>query len=189
MTIDPREAATSLQDIATIEQRTRAAVFYAGSSAIFIMWGVLVAAGHALSAFYSRSAGMIWLVISAAGCAGTVAIVASRLRARPRDARDWRLCWAIVALAIFGAAWSHLLGPVVPRPMIHGFQPSLFLLGFILAGIWMGRFFIILGFVGIALLIAGTLMPEPWWRPWMAVSQSGILIVAGIWLHRVGVPR
>jgi hypothetical protein len=73
--------------------------------------------------------------------------------------------------------------------MIYAFQPSLFLFGFILAGIWMGRFFIILGLVGIALLIVGTLMPEPWWRPWAAVSQSGILIVAGIWLHRVGVPR
>jgi hypothetical protein len=189
MTIDPREAATSLQDIASIEQRTRTAVFYAGSSVIFILWGVLVAAGHALSAFYPRSAGTIWLVISVAGCAGTVAIVAARLRARPREARDWRLCWAIVALAMFGAAWSHLLGPVTPRPMIYAFQPSLFLFGFILAGIWMGRFFIILGLVGIALLIVGTLMPEPWWRPWAAVSQSGILIVAGIWLHRVGVPR
>ena len=46
MTIDPSEAANSLQDIATVERRTREAVFYAGSSTIFIMWGMLVACGE-----------------------------------------------------------------------------------------------------------------------------------------------
>jgi hypothetical protein len=189
MTIGPREAATSLQDIATVEQRTRTAMFYAGSSAIFILWGVLVAAGHGLSAFYPRSAGTIWPVISAVGCAATVAIVAWRMRARTRDTRDWRLCWAIVVLTIFGAVWSHLLGPVLPRPMIYAFQPSLFLLGIILAGIWLGRFFVLLGLVGIALVVVGTVMPDPWMRPWMAMAQSGVLIIGGIWLARSGVPK
>ena len=36
MTIEPTEAAASLRHIATVEQRTREAVFYGGSSAIFI---------------------------------------------------------------------------------------------------------------------------------------------------------
>jgi hypothetical protein len=187
--IGPGEAATSLQDIATIEQRTRAALFYAGSSVIFILWGVLVAAGYGLSELYPRSARMIWLGISAAGCAATVAIVWQRMRARPRDARDWRLSVAIVALTIFASVWSYLLGPLVPRAMNHAFQPSLFLLGIVLAGLWIGRFFVILGLVGIALIIAGAFVPEPWLRLWMAVVDSGILIVGGLWLRRVGVPQ
>ena len=64
MTIDPSEAATSLRDIAAVEQRTREAMFYGGSSTIFIMWGVLVACGHALAGFYPRSAGITWLAVS-----------------------------------------------------------------------------------------------------------------------------
>ena len=56
MTIDPSDAATSLQDIAAVERRTREAVFYAGSSTIFIMWGALVACGYGLSELYPRSA-------------------------------------------------------------------------------------------------------------------------------------
>jgi hypothetical protein len=111
------------------------------------------------------------------------------MRARTRDTRDWRLCWAIVVLTIFGAVWSHLLGPLLPRPMIYAFQPSLFLLGIILAGIWLGRFFVVLGLVGTALVVVGTVMPDPWMRLWMAMAQSGVLIVGGIWLARGGVPK
>src|SRR5712672_202150 len=105
MTIDPTEAATSLHDIATVERRTREAVFYSGSSAIFIMWGVLVACGYGLTELYPRSAGIAWLAVVAAGCAATAAIIAIRMRARGRETRDWRIIWAILALAIYGAAW------------------------------------------------------------------------------------
>src|SRR5262249_62416313 len=69
MSIDPTEAAASLQDVAAIERRTREAVFYAGSSTIFIMWGVLVACGYGLTEFYPRSAGRVWVVLTAAGVA------------------------------------------------------------------------------------------------------------------------
>jgi hypothetical protein len=189
MTIDPSEAAASLRHIAIIEQRTREAVFYAGSSVIFVMWGVLVACGHGLAGLYPRSAGATWLVVTAAGCAATALIVAVRTRARSHEARDWRIVWAMVALTVYGAAWSFVLGPVVPAQVLYAFQPSLFLLGMILAGLWLGRVFIILGLVGIALMLVGHLQPEPWLRVWMAVVQSGTLILGGAWLHRNGVPR
>jgi hypothetical protein len=189
MTIDPSEAAASLQDVATVERRTREAVFYAGSSTIFIMWGVLVACGYGLTEFYPRSAGIVWLAIIATGCAATALIIALRSRACPGETRDWRLIWALVALAAFGAVWSFLLGPVVPRSMMYAFQPSLFLVGMILAGLWLGRFFFVIGLVGIALIGIGYLQSEPWLRLWMAAMQSGTLILGGVWLGRNGMPR
>jgi len=189
MSIDPSEAATSLHDIATVERRTREAVFYAGSSTIFVMWGVLVACGYGLTEFYPRSAGIIWLAVSAVGCAATAAIIALRMRSRPCEARDWRLIWALLALVVYGAAWSQLLGPVVPRPMMYAFQPSLFMLGMILAGLWLGRFFVILGLAGIGLMLVGSLQAEPWLRLWMAAVQSGTLMLGGVWLYRHGVAR
>jgi len=189
MTIDPSEAATSLHDIAAVERRTREAVFYAGSSTIFIMWGVLIACGHGLTELYPRSARIIWLAVPAVGCAATAAIIALRMQARGRELRDWRIVWAMLALAVYGAVWSWLLGPVVPRPMMYVFQPSLFLLGMILAGLWLGRFFLVLGLVGIALMVIGYFQPEPWLRLWMAVVQSGTLILGGVWLARNDVSR
>jgi hypothetical protein len=91
MTIDPSEAASSLHDIAAVERRTREALFYGGSSTIFIMWGVLVACGHALAELYPQSAGITWAAVPVVGCAATALIIASRMRARPRDSRDWRV--------------------------------------------------------------------------------------------------
>jgi hypothetical protein len=187
MTIDPSEAANSLHEIATVERRTREAVFYARSSAMFIMWGVLVAFGYGITELYPRSARTIWLAVSAVGWAATAAVIAVRMRARPRATRDWRLIWAMFALAAFATAWSYLLAPVVPRRLIYGFEPSLFMLGMILAGLWLGRVLIVLGVVGIVLIIVGYLQPEPWLRLWMAVVQSGTLILGGLWLGRSGV--
>ncbi len=189
MTIDPSEAATSLRHIAAVEQRTREAVFYAGSSAVFIVWGILVACGYCLAELFPRSASTTWLAVSAIGGAATVLIVAVRMRARPRETHDWRIVWAMVALTVYGATWSYVLGPVAPRWVLYGFQPSLFLLGIILAGLWLGRVFVVLGCAGILLMLVGYLQAEPWLRVWMGVVQSGTLILGGVWLHRNGVPR
>jgi hypothetical protein len=189
MAIERAEAASSLRHIAAIEQRTREAVFYGGSSTIFILRGLLVSCGYGLAELYPRSAGVTWLAVSAAGCTVTALIVAARMRARPHEARDWRLIVAMVALTVFGTAWSFILGPVVPRHLVYAFHPSLVLLGMILAGLWLGRFFIVLGIAGNALILAGEFQAEPWSRLWIAIVQSGSLIVSGVWLHRNGVPR
>jgi hypothetical protein len=190
MAIDPREAADSLQDIAAVERRTREAMFYSGCSAIFILWGVLVACGYGATEFYPGTGRIVWPVIMALGCVATAAIIAVRGRARASgEVRAWRVVWAMAALAVFGVVWARLLGPVVPRPLMYAFQPSLFLLGIILAGLWLGRFFVMLGVVGIALIVTGFLVPEPWLRLWMAAVQSGTLILGGVWLGRNGVAR
>jgi hypothetical protein len=189
MTMDPGEAAASLRHISAVEQRTREAMFYGGSSAIFILWGLLVLFGHALAELYPRSAGVTWLAVSAVGCAATALIIAARMRARPLEARDWRLLCAMLILSAFGTTWSFILGPVVPRHLVDAFQPSLILLGMVLAGLWLGRFFIVLGGTGIVLMLAGQFQAEPWSHLWSAIVSSGTLILGGVWLHRNGVPR
>jgi hypothetical protein len=138
MTIESREALASLQDIAEVEKRTREAMFYSGCSMIFILWGVLVACGYGLSYWQPGWTRTGWLAISIAGCALTALIVATRLRSRPAEARDWRLIWALAALMVYGAGWSWVLGPVIPRHLIYAFQPSLVMLGMILAGLSAG---------------------------------------------------
>jgi hypothetical protein len=73
--------------------------------------------------------------------------------------------------------------------MMYAFQPSLFLLGLMLVGLWLGRFFVILGLVGIVLIVIGYLQAEPWLRLWMVAVQSGTLILGGVWLGRSGMPQ
>ena len=189
MTLESREAIASLQDIAEVEKRTREALCYAGSSAIFILWGLLVAAGYGASMWQPAASRTIWLAVSLVGCIATALIVAARRRAQPRVARDWRIIWAMVALMVYGTAWSWVLGPVVPRHLIFAFQPSLVMLGMVLAGFWIGRFFITLGILGLALILVGEQLGEPWLRLWMAIAVSGTLIVGGLWLRHIGIAR
>jgi hypothetical protein len=186
MTINPNDAAASLQEIAAVEHRTRQAFFYAGSSAIFIMWGVLIACGYAVGWYAPETAGTSWLGINALGCILTAAIVGWRFRERSREARTWRLVWAMLVVMVFGEVWTHLLGPIVPTRLIESFGASLFLLCMILAGIWIGRAFIVLGSVGLALITAAAFQAEPWLTIGMAVVQSGTYIIGGLWLHKHG---
>jgi hypothetical protein len=187
MSIDPREATASLNDIADVERRTRQAIFYFGSSTIFIMWGLLVVCGYAIAAWQPRSARISWLVVTLAGCALTALLIAWRTRSSPR--RDWRLVWAAIALIAFGSIWSYVLGPIVPPRVIYAFQPSLVMLGMVLAGLWLGRFFVGLGLVGAALIAAADLQAEPWLALSMAAVQSLTLVIGGLWLRRIGVAR
>jgi hypothetical protein len=189
MTLESREALASLQDIAKVEQRTREALVYSGSSTIFILWGVLVACGYAASSWQPGMARAVWLAVSAAGCLATGAIVATRMRSRPREARDWRIILAMVTLMAYGTGWSYVLGPLLPRHLIYAFQPSLVMLGMILAGLWVGRFFVTLGLAGLALILVGEQLSEPWLRLWMAVVQCGTFIIGGLWLRRIGIAR
>lgn len=189
MTMESREALASLRDIANVEKRTREAICYSGSSEIFIMWGLLVACGYAAEQWQPSAARPTWLFITAVGCVLTALIVAIRLRARPSEARDWRIVWAMLALVAFGTGWSWVLGPVVPRNLMYAFQPSLVMLGMVLAGLWIGRFFALVGLVGIALIFIGEFVREPWLQLWMVAAQSGTLIVGGLWMRRIGVAR
>ncbi len=187
MSIDPREATASLNDIANVERRTRQAIFYFGSSTIFIMWGLLVVCGYAIAAWQPRAARIAWLVVTLTGCALTALLIAWRTRSSPR--RDWRMVWAAIAFIAFGSIWSYVLGPIVPPRVIYAFQPSLVMLGIVLAGLWLGRFFVELGLVGAALIAAADLQAEPWLALSMAAVQSVTLIIGGLWLRRIGVAR
>ena len=59
----------------------------------------------------------------------------------------------------------------------------------ILAGLWLGRFFLILGLIGIALMAIGYVQVEPWSRFWIAAVQTGSLILGGLWLYGSDVSR
>ena len=82
MTIDRDEAATSLNDIADIQRRTREAMFYGGASPILILWGVLLAVGHVSTWLLDHRppTGWVWLGIDFFGFVATFAILFIRHR-------------------------------------------------------------------------------------------------------------
>ena len=63
--------------------------------------------------------------------------------------------------------------------MILAFQPSLAMLGMVLAGLWLERFFLVLGLVGAALIALGMLLSRPWLTLWMAVVPKPQAFIIG----------
>ncbi len=194
MTIDPGTAAASLQDIADTERRARESLFYSVSSSILILWGVLVASVQALIFFlppFSRSSGIFiasWCVFYAVGMGGTYAILRARYRPRTLSPMARRLMGAMVILIAYGVLWTALLEPPAGR-WFSVFWPTLFMFGFVLAGLWVGRVFVACGLIVTALVVAGHLWLGPWYPLWLAAVQGGALIVSGLWMRHIGMNR
>jgi len=183
MTIDPKEAAASLDDIAATERRTREAMFYAGSSDILILWGVLSLIGNLLNWFRPAWSGYGWLMIDAVGAAGTFAILRNRIPRSKRRAVAIRWGATYLAFLLFGAVWMAELLPLSARQM-EAFWPTLVMFGYVLLGIWVGRFFLYCGLAATVLILAGFFWSGDWFPLWMAAVLGGGFIAGGLWLRR-----
>jgi hypothetical protein len=181
MTIDPNEAAASLSEITSIERRTRETLVYARSSAALILWGLLVAAGYLVS-FAVPRLHYHWIAIYILGFGGSFYI---RGRRRAHESRlGEMLLYTELIIIGFGVLFLVLLWPVTPR-QINAFWPMLFMMGFVIAGIWLGRFFIYCGLAVTALTLAAYFWSGPWYLPVMAAVNGGGLIAGGLWLRRL----
>ena len=183
MTLDRDEAAASLSDIASVERRTREAVVYARSSTILILWGVLCVLGYVFQYFRPYEARPAWIAVAVAGFVGTF-ISGHWRRSQHRSTIAQPLLYAQLALVGYGLVLLVLLWPVAPR-QLSAFWPTLIMLGFVLSGLWLGRFFILCGLAVTALTVAGYFWSGEWFPLWMAAVNGGGLLLGGLWLRRL----
>jgi hypothetical protein len=186
MTLDPNEAAASLSEIASIEQRTREALIYTHSSAMLILWGVIVACGYVFSYRQPVHSDAGWIVATVVGVVG--GFVLRRRRGETQRGRQigQRLAYAQLVLIAYGFVLLVPLWPVIGNREMATFWPSLVMFGHVLAGLWLGRFFIYLGVGVTALILAGYFWAGAWYSLWLAAVVGGGLIAAGAWLRRLG---
>lgn len=179
------EAAGALRRIAETEQRTREAVYYAGGSTILVLWGIIWVVGYTITYFSPHRANLAWGAINALAAIGMMLLGYARSRWRP--ARwDRRATYAFLIVLAFGLFTEWLLGNGRWRE-ISLFWPVLAMTGYIITGLWLGRFYVLCGSVVILLSLAGYLWSGPWFSLWMAVLGGGSLILGGLWLRRVGI--
>ncbi len=182
--IDADEAAGALRRIAETEQRTREAVYYAGGSTILVLWGITWVVGYTITCFSRRQANLA-RAINALAASGMMLLGYARSRARP--ARwDRRATYAFLIVLAFGLFTEWLLGNGRWRE-ISLFWPVLAMTGYIITGLWLGRFYVLCGSVVILLSLAGYFSSGPWFSLWMAILGGGSLILGGLWQRRVGI--
>ncbi len=91
-------------------------------------------------------------------------------------------------LVLYGYGWVvQAIVPMTPRQQ-GAFWPTVFMLGFALAGLWLGRAFVFLALAVSALAIVGYYWSGAWFGLWMAAVGGGGLLIGGLWLRRIGEP-
>lgn len=185
MQVDRASARSALADVAEVEARTTQASIYGASSTILMLWGVVVALAYLTNHFLSAMIGATWLCAWAAGFAGTTLVSWRWRRSSKSPGTAMRLVWAQIVLLLFGFLFLWLLPPSSPR-QVSAFFPLIFMMGYVVAGLWLGRFFILCGILVSALTVIGYLYSGSWLPLWMAFANGGALIAGGLYLRRVG---
>ncbi|HZB90981.1 MAG TPA: hypothetical protein VE397_06045 [Stellaceae bacterium] len=185
MSIDPKDAAASLNEVASVEERTRQAITYEHSSRQFLLWGVLVVCGYLNTFFNEDNAAAGWIAVVVIGVLGSVALRVWTPVLHSRDRRlGRRIGYAQLVLIGFGLILLWLLWPVNHR-QLNAFWPTLVMFCHVLAGLWLGAFFIVVGVSVTALIVIGYAWAGAWYPLWLAATVGGGLIVSGLWLRRL----
>jgi hypothetical protein len=181
--IDSEEAAAALSDIEDIVRRVRQSQTYNLASLIMIWWGVLVFAANIATFFWPWYANYIWPAANIGGVAGTV-VIGALLRIQTRaGAVGGRVVAAYVLFYAFGYFCCEVLGDFGPREL-GAFWPIYFMLFYVLAGLWFGRAFVVLGLAITVLTLIGYFYVQGgaflWW---MAVVNGCGLLLGGLWMR------
>jgi hypothetical protein len=182
--IDAKEAASALSDIEDISRSVRRSRIYDLASQIMIMWGALIVSGNLASWASPHDGGYIWISVNVLGVLGTTALsMFGRRRSGVRGFDPRRLA-AFLLFFAFGFFCSCTLGHFGPRQM-ETFWPIYFMLFYILAGLWVGHAFVVIGLSITALTLIGYFFVEGAAFPlWMAVTNGGGLVLGGLWMRR-----
>jgi hypothetical protein len=182
VSLDRKEAVLALDDVEAVVKRVKASIFYRQASAAMIFWGVVIAIGYCLTYAFPAAAGRIWIALNIVGIAGMILVLRSKLSGCDGQF-DWRFLGAIALFFAFGLLWSGLLGRFGPREA-DAFWPTLFMFGYAIAGLWLGRAFIFIGIIITALTLAGYLWTASWFDLYLAVVNGGGLVIGGLWMRR-----
>lgn len=176
------DAASALADIDLIAVRVRHSRNYELASSAFVLWGVLVALAYTVTQFAPRFAPIAWPLCHVIGLILTLArgVIETRRSGRGYDPR---LLLAVLIIIGFGLLWSVVLGRLDFREM-SAFWPTLFMCGYVIAGLWLGRAFMVIGLAITLLTMAGYLWADRWFDLYMAVVNGGGLVLCGLWMRR-----
>jgi hypothetical protein len=181
--IDSQQASDALAEINEMTRRVRQSRIYNLASLMLIMWGALVFAGYLGSFLWPRYAGYFWIVLNAAGIAGSFAISAFGYPTTGIRSFDVRMLIAFLLLFAFGFLCTGVLGQFTPRQM-NTFWPIYFMLLYVIAGLWIGYAFVAIGLSISALALAGYFWAGGWFDLWMAFVDGGGLMLGGLWMRR-----
>lgn len=180
MDVSPESAEESIKIIERTSEQTRETAGRAGAP-FLILWGVIWVAGFGILQFAPQAANRAWLVLDVVG--GILTWRFCLTKAEIKSNNDRRMFLGLFLLFAYAAIWAWLLAPFNPRHF-GGYLVTVVMCGYVVAGMWLGRFYIYLGATITALVIAGALFMPRYESLWLAVTGGGALIASGLYLRR-----
>ena len=178
--LNKQEAEAALNQIEQTQRRSIELIGYWRSGIYVQIWGVVWIVAYMGSYFLPEVSNIIWLICNGFGVTATAIL---SLRDRNNAQQEKRLAWAMVVVASFGLLVSYNL--LAHRPgTLPVFWTCLIMSAYILAGLWAGTRWIVLGAAVIAISVATYFYFMPWFDLIMAFAGGGGLLLVGTWMAR-----
>jgi hypothetical protein len=186
--IEPEDAIKQIAYLRDLLESTRLRL--ANAYPVFLIWGFVWVAGY-LAQFGMGTTriywlGWFWLAFVAMGTIGQL-IWASRFRrraVRPTTTLERQLFRMELALFLCAIALPLAAGGGRVYLNLATYFPFLVGVGYILAGVFLGRALVGIGAWIAAAAVVASVLPDPMRWLWMAAAGGGGLIFSGILLRR-----
>jgi hypothetical protein len=184
MTISPQQATEALLDIERAQHRAFILRGYEVGAPHFLLWGAIWFVGYGLTEFLPAQAGLSWMGLSLGGAIGGF-FLGKAAAARGLIAKDgWRYLAGVGSTVAF-----MLLAYVIMQPresaQFGAFPALLVSFLYVLAGIWKGTRWIVVGVIVAGLTMAGYELLHEHFNLWMALVGGGALVSTGLWFRRI----
>ena len=177
MNISKQEAQESLAEIENVILQTRKEIARSGASYSLILWGVIWVLGFSGSQFFPHISGWLWLALVFIGFVVMWILTKKSAFLHPTSRRV-HLGWLIlVAYMMF---WNILLHADEREGL--AFCSTVCMCGYVICGLWLGRFLVWLGLIVTALTVVGFFLLPVWFPLWMAITGGGSLILSGLFI-------
>lgn len=198
MRIEKDEARVTLDEIDSLISTTKQRIAHGPAGPILVVWGVVWSAVFLGTHFYPHWANFFAPI----GCVIGMASMWFFKGSPPIETRGGlgsqgvRIRYAWLILCAFAFLWMLILHPQrppsasVPEAVdvinrILAFFSSIGMFGYVVAGLWLGRFWVTLGLVVTTLIVIGLFALPQWFLLWMAVVGGGSLMFSGLMIKRL----
>jgi hypothetical protein len=194
------EARAALSEIDRVMATTPTAIARGPSAPILILWGCIWVVAAVTTQYQPQALAWMWWILDLIGAGGMWWFIA-RHGARVKRADDWRYgarygaFWG--ATFFYSILWLNLLVParwpqtsqqwVEFWPMfrrISAYFHTIPMFAYVIGGLYVGRFFIILGAIVTALILAGYCWAGDYFFLWLAITCGGALIFSGAFIRK-----
>ena len=198
MEIKKDEAKSTLDDLDSFIRETKRKLAHGPAGPLLMIWGAIWFVMFLAIHFSPRMVNWFAPLGCAIGMASMWLVrskpqIETRGAARGNDARI-RLAW--IVLTLYAVLWMILLhpqrspSPNVPKSIdainhVLAFFATVGMFGYVVAGLWLGRFWIVLGGLVTVLTVAGVYAMPAYFLPWMAFVGGGTLVFSGMMIKRL----